>query len=90
MQLNSPTPMAINLSEVDILTQSQRVIEICKEKIHTWLMRQTLYSKYGRVAHTMKSSVMRSLYRELSGDESASANEHEKESSSCLRWKIQI
>ena len=42
-------------------------------------MRQTLYSKYGRVAPTMKRSVLRSFYRELSGDESASANEHEEE-----------
>lgn len=43
-------------SDSDIFSQSQRVIEICKQKIlsfHTRLMRQTLYSKYGRVAHTL-------------------------------------
>ena len=69
-------------SDENILSQSQHVIEICKQKIpsfHTRLMRQTLYSKYGRVTHTMKKSVMRSFYRELSGDESASTNVHEKE-----------
>ncbi len=44
------------------------MIELCEENIpsfHTRLMRQTLFSKYGRVAPTMKRAVMRSFYREL-------------------------
>ena len=69
-------------SEADIISRSQTVIEQCKESVpsfHTRLMRQSPFSKYGRVAPTMKRAVMRSFYRELTGDQSASANEHEGE-----------
>lgn len=80
--LNFIWKIPIKASEKDILSQSQQVIETCKQEIptfHTRFMRKTLYSKYGRVAPSMKLSVLRSFYKELSGDQSSSANEHEEE-----------
>ncbi len=80
--LNFIWKIPIKASEKDILSQSQQVIETCKQEIptfHTRFMRKTLYSKYGCVAPSMKRSVMKSFYKELSGDQSFSANEHEEE-----------
>ena len=63
----------------DSFSQSQRTIEAVREQIptfHTRAMRRSLLQKYGRVAPNIKPAVMRSLYRELTGDSSAAANEH--------------
>ena len=60
-------------------SQSQRTIEAVREQIptfHTRAMRRSLSQKYGRVAPNIKPAVMRSLYRELTGDSSAAAYEH--------------
>ena len=60
-------------------SQSHRTIEAVGEQIrtfHTRAMRHSLLHKYGRVAPNIKPAVMRSLYRELTGDSSAAANEH--------------
>ena len=63
----------------DSFSQSQRTIEAVREQIptfHTRAMRRSLLQKYGRVAPNIKPAVMRSLYRELTGDSFAAANEH--------------
>ena len=65
--------------ESDSFSQSQRTIEAVKEKIrtfHTKAMRRSLLQKYVRVAPNIKPAVMHSLYRELTSDSSATANEH--------------
>lgn len=53
------------------------LIENFKQKIqiyHTRSMRKALFTKFGRIAPSIKPSVLRYFYRELTGDVSASRN----------------
>ena len=58
----------------DAFGSSQPVIESIRPNFpvfHTRAMRKELYSKFGRVAPSVKPSVLRHFYHELTGDSSA-------------------
>ena len=80
-------------SSTDLLTHSQCTIEAIKRDIpvyHTRSMRRELVSKYGKVTPKVKPAILRSLYKELTGDLSSSTNEHESEIDSRVHQLIEM
>ena len=78
---------------LDAFSESQHTIEIIKDKIpifHTRAMRQSLTMKYGRVAPNLKAAILRSLYREVTGDSSAATNEHVAEIDERVRLLLEM
>ena len=69
-------------SYCSVLTHSQPTTEAIKSDIpsyHTKAMDCELVLKYGKVTPKVKPAILCSLYKELTGDHSASTNEHESE-----------
>lgn len=65
----------------DTFDKCQAVIESLKPelpKFHTRTMRKAMFTKFGRVAPSIKPAVLRCFYRDLTGDKSAS-NDHKEE-----------
>ena len=59
---------------------SQKVVEQLKPQLpqfHTRAMRRALFTKYGRVTSGVKPAVLRSFYKDLTGDSSAPHDTHE-------------
>lgn len=53
------------------------LVETFKQNLHAYHtrgMRKALFTKFGRIAPSVKSAVLRFFYRELTGDASASAH----------------
>ena len=76
-----------------LFSESQHTIEMIKENIpmfHTRAMRRSLTVKYGRVAPNLKPAILRSLYRELTGDSSAAINEHVDEIDERVRLLLEM
>ena len=53
-------------------------------------MRQSLMQKYGRVAPNIRPAVLRSLYRDLTGDSSAATNVHEADIDERVRLLVDM
>lgn len=61
--------------EGEVFNQSQGVIENLRPQFpvfHTHAMRTAMFTKFGRIAPTAKSSTLRYFYRDLTGDASSS------------------
>ena len=72
---------------------SLHTIEKAKEFVpvfHTRNMRKKLMQKYGRVTPSMKKSVMRKWYKDLTGDCSGSCNLHEEEIDERVRLVLEM
>ena len=77
----------------DLVVRSQYTIETLKSKMpiyHTRAMRSQLLSKYGRISPCLKPSLLRIMYRELTGDHSSSTNEHEAEIDKRMQQLIEM
>lgn len=77
----------------EALAQSQRTIETVKESIpiyHTRSMKRALCAKYGRIAPTIKPCILRALYKDLTGDQSAVGDQHEAEVDERVRSLIDM
>ena len=69
------------------------VIEAIKPHVrifHTCTMRRATFEKFGRVAPTVKSAVLRYFYRDLTGDSSASHDLDEAESDKRVQEVIEM
>ena len=69
-------------AESGVYKNSLPVVERLKPQLpiyHTRAMRKALFEKFGRISPQVKPTVLRSFYRDLTGDQSAGSNAHEKE-----------
>ena len=76
-----------------VFTRSQSVIECIRPQFpvfHTRTMRKTMFSKFGRIAPSVKPAVLRYFYRDLTGDSTAANVMMEEEIDTRVKQFLQM
>ena len=70
------------ITSIPLYSFCQPIIERIKQEIpqfHTWAMHQIAFEKYGLITPLVKKVILRHLYKDLVGDESAAATTSQDE-----------